>query len=69
MTDLADRGDGRDWARRLMRRVARGDAVSHYSEATAREVLGLQAPKLAHSDVLQRGAQRAAQHATKTVRK
>ena len=58
MTDFADRGDGLDWARRLMLRLSRGDTVSRYSEAMAREVLGLELPKPAKADVLKRAAQR-----------
>lgn len=69
MTDFADRGDGRDWARRLMRRISRGDAVSKFSEAAAREVLGLETPKPKQSDVLERAAKLSAQRATKTVRR
>jgi hypothetical protein len=58
MTDFADRGDGIDWARRIMLRLSRGDTVSRYSEAMAREVLGLELPKPASADVLKRAAQR-----------
>ena len=65
MTDFADRGDGIDWARRIMLRLSRGDTVSRYSEAMAREVLGLELPKPTKNDVLQRAAQRA----TKTIRR
>ena len=65
MTDFADRGDGIDWARRIMLRLSRGDTVSRYSEAMAREVLGIELPKPTKNDVLQRAAQRA----TKTIRR
>ena len=65
MTDFADRGDGLDWARRIMRRLAAGEQLSRYSEAMAREVLGLELPKPTKNDVLQRAAQRA----TKTTRR
>ena len=65
MTDFADRGDGIDWARRIMRRLAAGAQLSRYSEAMAREVLGLELTKPTKNDVLQRAAQRA----TKTIRR
>ena len=65
MTDFADRGDGIDWARRIMLRLSRGDTVSRYSEAMAREVLGLELPNPANADVLKRAAQRG----SKTIRR
>ncbi len=60
MTDFADRGDGRDWARRIMQRLQAGEQVSRCSEAMAREVLGLEPPKPAKTDVLKRALERAA---------
>ena len=65
MTDFADRGDGLDWARRIMLRLSRGESLSRYAEAMAREVLGLELPKPQKADVLQRAAQRG----SKTLRK
>lgn len=69
MTDFADRGDGLDWARRIMLRLSRGDTVSRYSEAMAREVLGLEQPKPKPTDVLERIAKLAAQRAAKAIRR
>lgn len=69
MTDFADRGDGRDWARRIMRRLKSGEMVSRCAEAMAREVLGLEPPTPTKTDVLARAAERAAQCAAKKFRR
>ncbi len=69
MTDFADRGDGLDWARRIMLRLAAREQVGQYAQAMAREVLGLELPKPAKTDVLERGKERAAQCAAKKIRR
>ncbi len=48
MSEFNDRGDGKDWARRIMRRHAAGEKINLYPLHLAREVLGVEEPAPAH---------------------
>lgn len=44
MSEFDDTGDGRDWARRIMRRYGAGEKINPYPLNLAREVLHLPTP-------------------------
>lgn len=45
MSEFNDRGDGRDWARKILRRHAAGEKINPYPLHLAREVLGVPEPE------------------------
>ena len=47
MSGFNDRGDGKDWARKILRRHSAGEKINLYPLHLAREVLGVPEPELA----------------------